>query len=139
MTSIVDVVIEMPYNSHIKYEYDEKINKIRCDRILNTSMNYPGNFGYIPNTLSGDGDPLDILMVCDYQLLPGIVIKIKFGVLLTEDEKGADEKLLVVPYKGVDPSYEHIDDYTQLPKPTLSKIKHFFTHYKDNEEDKWVR
>ena len=103
MTSIVDVIIEIPYNSHIKYEYDEKINKIRCDRILNTSMNYPGNYGYIPNTLSGDGDPLDILMVCDYQLLPGIVIKSKIiGVLLTEDEKGADEKLLVVPYKGVD-------------------------------------
>lgn len=139
MTSIIDVMIEIPYNSYVKYEYDDKEKKIRCDRVLNTAMSYPGNYGFIPNTLSGDGDPLDILLVSDYPLLPGILIKSRIvGVLLTQDEKGNDEKLIMVPSNNVDPSYSNITNYDELPKHILSKIKHFFTHYKDNEENKWV-
>jgi inorganic pyrophosphatase len=140
MTEGIDVMIEIPYNSYIKYEYDEKVGKIRCDRILNTSMCYPGNYGFIPNTLSGDGDPLDILLISDYSLHPGIVINARIiGVLLTNDEKGDDEKIIMVPDDSVDTSYSEIDNYDQLPKITLSKIKHFFTHYKDNEQKKWVK
>jgi len=139
MTSI-DVMIEIPYNSYIKYEYDEKIKAIRCDRILNTSMCYPGNYGFIPNTLSGDGDPLDILLLSDYPLFPGTIIKARIiGVLLTVDEKGDDEKIIMVPCSSVDPTYYDIHNYDQLSKITLSKIKHFFTHYKDNETTKWVK
>lgn len=140
MTSIVDVLIEIPYNSFVKYEYDDKLNKIRCDRILNTSMLYPGNYGYIPNTLAGDGDPIDILMICDYPIYPGVIVECKIiGVLMMSDEKGEDEKLLVIPSNNVDPSYNHITNYTDLPKCTLSKIKHFFEHYKDNETTKWCK
>ena len=140
MTSLVDVIIEIPYNSYVKYEYDSNLNKIRCDRVLNTSMCYPGNYGYIPNTLSGDGDPLDILLVSEYPLYPGVVIKSRIiGVLLTEDEKGDDEKIIAVPAKEVDPSYTDVINYLDLPKITIKKIMHFFTHYKDNEENKWVR
>lgn len=140
MTDITDVIIEIPYNSYVKYEFDDKTSRIRCDRILNTSMCYPGNYGFVPNTLSGDGDPLDILLISDYQLYPGVIIKARIvGVLLTEDEKGDDEKMIMVPHNSVDPSYNEITDYTDLPKITLSKIRHFFTHYKDNEENKWVR
>ena len=83
MNEYVDIIIEIPYNTFVKYEYDDSIGKIRCDRILNTSMLYPGNYGYIPNTLSGDGDPIDILLVCDYAIYPGIVIETKIiGVLM---------------------------------------------------------
>ena len=135
MTFPVDVIIEIPRNSYVKYEYDEKSDRIRCDRILNTSMCYPGNYGFIPNTLSGDGDPLDILLISDYSLHPGVIIKARIiGVLLTKDEKGDDEKIIMVPDNSVDPSYNDITDYTELPEIISNKIKHFFTHYKDNEE-----
>ena len=140
MTSLTDVIIEIPYNSFVKYEYDEQLGKIRCDRILNTSMLYPGNYGYIPNTLAGDDDPIDILMICDYPIYPGVVVSCKIiGVLMMSDEKGEDEKLLVIPSSEVDTSYTDINNYTDLPKCTLSKIKHFFEHYKDNETTKWCK
>ena len=136
----VDMIVEIPYNSFVKYEYDKTNNKIRCDRILNTAMNYPGNYGYIPNTLSGDGDPLDILLITEYQLYPGIIVEVKIiGVLLTEDEKGTDEKIIAVPSYNVDPSFRDINNYTDLPKWTITKIQHFFEHYKDNEENKWIK
>ena len=138
MSKLVDVVIEIPYNSYVKYEYDEIIDKIRCDRILNTSMLYPGNYGYIPNTIAGDGDPLDILMICEYPIFPGVVIETKVvGVLIMEDEKGLDEKLIVVPSSSVDKNYNDVNELDDLPRLTLNKIKHFFTHYKDNDEGKW--
>jgi inorganic pyrophosphatase len=136
----VDMIVEIPYNSYVKYEYDKIENKIRCDRILNTAMNYPGNYGYIPNTLSGDGDPLDILVITEYQLYPGIIIEVKIiGVLLTEDEKGQDEKIIAVPSYKVDPNYRDVNNYNDLPKWTITKIQHFFEHYKDNEDNKWVK
>ena len=137
--TIVDIIIEIPYNSFVKYEYDKQKKIMRCDRVLHTAMSYPGNYGYIPDTLSGDGDPLDILMICEYPIYPGTIVQAKIiGVLLTKDEKGNDEKILAVPAPLVDPNYSHIQNYTDLPKWTLSKIKHFFKHYKDTEDNKWV-
>ena len=136
----IDMVVEIPYNSFVKYEYDGEKKMMRCDRVLHTAMAYPGNYGFFPNTLAGDGDPLDVLMICDYAIYPGIHVKVKIiGVLITKDEKGDDEKILVVPNIKVDPNYTNINDYNDLPKWTLSKIKHFFEHYKDTECDKWVQ
>ena len=134
-----DVIIEIPLNTFIKYEYDNIFKGIRCDRVLNTSMVYPGNYGYIPNTVAGDGDPLDALVICDYALMPGCIIKCKIiGVLLTKDEKGDDEKLILVPHSTIDKNYSDIDTIENLPSSLLIKIKHFFTHYKDNEPNKFV-
>ena len=102
-------------------------------------MGYPGNYGYIPNTISGDNDPIDVLLICDYPIYPGVIVNVKIiGVLLTTDEHGNDEKILVVPSPKVDPNFNDIHHYTDLPKHTISKIKHFFQHYKDTEEHKWV-
>lgn len=135
----IDAIVEIPYNSFVKYEFDKKQNKMRCDRVLHTAMAYPGNYGYFPDTLSGDGDPLDVLIISEYPLYPGTIIKVKIiGVLLTTDEKGEDEKMIVVPERNVDPNYSHINDIKDVPKWTLSKIKHFFEHYKDTEKNKWV-
>jgi inorganic pyrophosphatase len=135
----VDMIVEIPYNSNIKYEYDKNMDKIRVDRILNTSMLYPGNYGYIPNTLSGDGDPLDVLLITDYPILPGSIVDVRIiGVLYTVDEKGEDEKIIAVPTNDVDSSYENISSLNDLSPITLKKIKHFFTHYKDNDKNKWV-
>ena len=140
MSQTVDVIIEIPYNTFVKYEYDEEFKMMRCDRILNTSMLYPGNYGYIPNTLAGDGDPLDILLFCDYPIYPGVIINTKIiGVLLMDDEKGQDEKVIVVPSVNVDTSYKNINELSDLPKSTVTKIKHFFEHYKDNETEKWCK
>ena len=134
------MMVEIPYNSFVKYEFDKKINTMRVDRVLHTAMAYPGNYGYFPNTLSGDGDPLDVLLICEYPIFPGIYVKVKIiGVLLTEDEQGADEKIIVVPNSKVDPNYTNINDITDLPQWTISKIKHFFAHYKDTETNKWVQ
>ena len=137
--SYIDAIIEIPYNSFVKYEIDKKEKKMRCDRVLHTEMSYPGNYGYFPNTLSGDGDALDVLVISEYPLYPGTIIKVKIvGVLMTKDEKGADEKIIAIPAPNVDPNYSHINDIKDIPKWTLSKIKHFFEHYKDTEENKWV-
>jgi inorganic pyrophosphatase len=136
----VDMIVEVPNGSNVKYEYDKELNKIRCDRILNTAMGYPGNYGFIPKTLSGDGDPLDILLVSDFVLVPGSIINVKIiGVLLTEDEKGDDEKIIAIPSSKIDPRMNNINNYKDLSNWTLSRIDHFFTHYKDNEEEKWVK
>jgi inorganic pyrophosphatase len=137
---ITDMIVEIPYQSAIKYEYDEISNKMRCDRILHTAMAYPGNYGYFPNTLSGDGDPLDVLLISDYAIYPGTIINVKIiGVLQTEDEKGQDEKIIAVPTENIDPSYKNINDIKDLPVYTCNKIRHFFEHYKDMEPNKWVK
>jgi len=136
----LDMIVEVPYNSSVKYEYDEKNKCMRCDRKLHTSMMYPGNYGYIPNTEAGDGDPLDILMISDYSIYPGILVKVRIiGVLITKDEKGMDEKMLAVPVKEVDPAYNEICTYKDLPLWSLKKIRHFFEHYKETETNKWVK
>lgn len=135
---IIDAIIEIPYNSNIKYEYDEKYDKLRCDRIINTSMLYPGNYGYIPNTLAGDNDPLDILVLCDYSINPGIIIECKIiGVLIMKDEKGLDEKIIAIPSNNVDINSEKINNLDDIQENLLSKIYHFFQHYKDNDKNKW--
>ena len=134
------MIVEIPYNTNIKYEFDKKLGKIRCDRIISTSMIYPGNYGYFPNTLSGDNDPLDVLLISNFQLYPNCVISVKIiGVLITKDESGEDEKIIAVPSNNVDNSYENINDINDLQDNTLKKIKHFFQHYKDNNKSKWVK
>jgi len=136
----IQAVIEIPYQTCVKYEYDENYEKLRCDRILNTSMLYPGNYGYIPNTLGGDGDPLDILVLCDYQLYPGTIIECKvIGVLLMEDEKGIDEKIISVPSESVDLNSKFINDLNDISEIILKKIKHFFEYYKMNDKNKWCK
>ena len=140
MTDITDVIIEVPFNTNIKYEIDKKTKLLRADRIVHTSMMYPGNYGYIPDTLADDGDPLDILMIHDTPLLPMTIVKVKIiGVLLLEDEAGIDDKIIVVPHKKVDATYENINDINDIPKHQLNKIQHFFQHYKDLEPNKWVK
>lgn len=136
----IDCLIEVSKGSNVKYEFDKKLKMLRCDRILHTSMSYPGNYGYIDNTLSQDGDPIDVLVVCEFPLVPLSLISIKIiGVLMMTDEKGLDEKLIAVPTNDVDPTSEEINDLSDLPKSTVSKIKHFFEHYKDTEKNKWVK
>ena len=134
------MIVEIPFNSSVKYEFDKELNQMRCDRLLSTSMLYPGNYGYIDGTLSGDGDPLDILLVCDYAIYPGTVVNVKVvGVLLTTDEKGEDEKLIAVPSNAVDPSFADINTLDDLGTMMTKRILHFFEHYKDIDENKWVK
>ena len=136
----IDCLIEVSKGSNVKYEFDKKMNMLRCDRILHTSMSYPGNYGYIDKTLSEDGDPIDVLLVCDFPLQPLSLITIKLiGVLMMTDEKGIDEKLIAVPTEDVDPASKDINSLDDLPKSMLAKIKHFFEHYKDTEPKKWVK
>ena len=135
-----DVIIEIPYGSSCKYEFDEELKCMRLDRILSTAMSYPGNYGYIPHTLAGDGDPLDVLVVSDKSMFPGVVCKCKIlGALVTEDEKGLDQKLIAVPINKVDARMENVNQLSDLPKVTLEIIKDFFTHYKNQEKGKWVK
>jgi inorganic pyrophosphatase len=137
----VNVVIEIPMDAGpIKYEFDKETNAIVVDRFMPTSMSYPCNYGFIPNTLSGDGDPVDVLVYSNHPIVPGAVIKVKpIGVLLTEDEKGSDEKLLAVPANKIDPFFADINSYKQLPEIVIKKIEHFFENYKKLESGKWVK
>jgi inorganic pyrophosphatase len=131
---VIEVFIEIAKNSHIKYEYDTEKKALTCDRILHTPFKYQFNYGFIPNTLSEDGDPLDVVVVMDDELVPGCYIKCKIlGYLETEDDEGNDPKLIMCPCKKVDPTYSHINHIYDLPYMTLEKIKYFFTHYKDLE------
>jgi len=136
----VHALIEIPYGSSIKYEIDKDSGAIWVDRVMYSAMYYPANYGFVPNTLAADGDPADILVLCDYALQPGSVIKSRLiGVLVMEDESGMDEKLLAVPVSKVDPTYDNIQDISDLPKHTLDKIKNFFETYKMLEPNKWVK
>lgn len=135
---MVDMIVEIPYNSFVKYEHDKETGRIRCDRILNTAMTYPGNYGYFPKTLASDGDALDVLLVTDYALVPGTIIECKIlGVLMMKDEAGVDEKIIAVPTPRVDSNYAHINSLQDLSPMMLTKIQHFFTHYKDTDPEKW--
>ncbi|WPX96944.1 inorganic diphosphatase [Candidatus Bandiella euplotis] len=136
----VNAIIEISMNSGpIKYEFDKDTEALVVDRFMNTSMQYPCNYGFIPHTLSGDGDPADILVYTSYPILPKSVISVRpIGVLLTEDEKGQDEKILAVPGHKIDPYFSKIENYTDLPEVLLQKIEHFFKRYKDLENGKWV-
>lgn len=137
----VNVVIEVPIGGEpIKYEMDKEAGALVVDRFLYTAMRYPGNYGFIPHTLSGDGDPCDAIIANTRALVPGAVISCRVvGVLFMQDESGNDEKILMVPSAKLTRRYEAINDYTDLPEITLQQIEHFFTHYKDLESNKWVK
>jgi inorganic pyrophosphatase len=137
----VNVVIEVPIGGEpIKYEMDKKVGALVVDRFLYTSMRYPGNYGFIPHTLSGDGDPCDVIVANTRAIIPGAIMSCKIvGVLLMEDEAGGDEKLLAVPSAKLTQRYAKIENYTDLPEITLKQIEHFFAHYKDLEPKKWVK
>jgi inorganic pyrophosphatase len=137
----VNVIIEVPIGSDpIKYELDKESGALFVDRFLHTSMHYPCNYGFIPNTLSDDGDPLDVLVIGRRPIHPGAVMSVRpVGVLLMEDESGMDEKILAVPSSKLHPFYENVNEYTDVPAILLKQISHFFEHYKDLEENKWVK
>jgi inorganic pyrophosphatase len=137
----VNVIIEVPVGGEpVKYEFDKKSGAIFVDRILHTPMRYPANYGFIPHTLSDDGDPLDCLVVARSPFVPGCVVRARpIAVLILEDEAGGDEKILAVPDKSTFPYYEHVQEAEDLPAIVKQQIEHFFTHYKDLEPEKWVR
>lgn len=136
----LNVVIEIPYGSNIKYEIDKESGAVVVDRVMYSAMFYPANYGFVPNTLSDDGDPADVLVINEYPLQAGSVIKARLiGVLIMEDESGMDEKLIAVPISKIDPRYENIKSLEDLPKITLDRIKNFFETYKMLEPNKWVK
>ena len=136
----INVLIEVPANSAVKYELDKDSGAVVVDRILFTPMFYPCNYGFMPNTLSDDGDPVDVLVVGRHELAPGSVIRcVPVGVLMMEDEKGGDEKIVAVPHKKIDAQYDGITSYTDLPQNLVDQIGHFFERYKDLEPGKWVK
>ncbi len=137
----INVIIEIPANhAPIKYEIDKEADALFVDRFLGTAMFYPANYGFIPNTLSEDGDPLDVLVVTPHPVVPGAVIRSRpVGMLMMEDDAGIDAKLIAVPHDKLSPLYKDIKDYTDLPELLLRQIEHFFTHYKDLEAGKWVK
>lgn len=137
----VNVVIEVPIGGEpIKYEMDKEAGALVVDRFLYTAMRYPGNYGFIPHTLSDDGDPCDVIIANTRAIVPGAVMSCRVvGVLLMQDESGGDEKILAVPSATLTKRYESVNDYTDLPEITLQQIEHFFTHYKDLEPNKWVK
>jgi inorganic pyrophosphatase len=137
----VNVIIEVPIGGEpIKYEMDKEAGALFVDRFLHTSMRYPGNYGFIPHTLSGDGDPIDVLICNTRELVPGCVVNVRpIGVLLMEDNAGVDEKIIAVPSPKLTKRYEKVLNYTELPQITLDQVAHFFEHYKDLEPGKWVK
>eukprot|EP01037_Dinobryon_pediforme_P010086 gene10086-10154_t len=137
----VNVVIEVPIGGEpIKYEMDKDSGALVVDRFLYTSMRYPGNYGFIPHTLSDDGDPCDVIIANTRAIVPGAVMSCRIvGVLLMEDEAGGDEKLIAVPSSKLTKRYDNVKNYTDLPDITLKQIEHFFEHYKDLEPNKWVK
>jgi len=137
----INVIIEVPVGGEpIKYELDKHSGALHVDRFLYTPMRYPGNYGFVPHTLSDDGDPVDVLVANTRVLLPGCVINCRpIGVLIMEDDGGEDEKIIAVPSSKVTQRYESIKDHTDLPDITRQQIQHFFEHYKDLEPGKWVR
>ena len=137
---LVNVLIEVPLDSRVKYEFDKETEMITVDRFLFFDKGYPANYGFIPDTLSGDGDPVDVLVLCPLPLAPGVVIEAKpIGMLETEDEKGQDAKLVAVPTEKVNPEYGRYNDISELPEEITEKIKFFFENYKKNEPGKWVK
>jgi inorganic pyrophosphatase len=137
----VNVIIEVPIGGEpIKYELDKEAGTLVVDRILYTSMRYPGNYGFIPHTLSQDGDPCDVLIANTRTIVPGAVMSVRpVGVLLMEDEAGGDEKIIAVPGPKITQRYDRIQIYTDMPEITMKQIEHFFEHYKDLEPNKWVK
>ena len=136
-----NVIIEIPMNADpIKYEVDKESGAIFVDRFMGTAMHYPCNYGYIPNTLSNDGDPVDVLVITPFPLIPGVVVRCRaIGVLKMTDESGEDAKVLAVPVDKILPIYKHWQKPEDLQDLRLQQIQHFFEHYKDLEPGKWVK
>ena len=137
----VNVIVEVPVGGHpIKYEMDKEAGTLVVDRFLYTPMTYPGNYGFVPHTLSEDGDPIDVLIASTRPLVPGCVINVRpIGVLKMEDNSGKDEKIIAVPSPKLTQRYDKVRNYNDLPDITLQQIQHFFEHYKDLEKGKWVK
>ena len=137
----LNVIIEVPLGGEpIKYEIDKASGAMFVDRYLYTSMRYPCNYGFVPHTLSLDGDPIDVMVVGQRALVPGAVVRARpIGVLLMEDDGGEDEKILAVPHQKLTRFYEKVQNYTDLPDTLIDRTSHFFQHYKDLEPNKWVK
>jgi len=137
----VNVIVEVAIGGEpIKYEMDKEAGTLIVDRFLYTPMRYPGNYGFVPHTLSDDGDPIDVLIANTRPIIPGAVINVRpVGVLKMRDDGGHDEKIIAVPTPKLTKRYEKVHNYTDLPQITLDQIKHFFEHYKDLEPGKWVK
>ena len=137
----INVIIEVGANSlPVKYEFDKDSGAVFVDRFIQTPMRYPANYGFIPHTLMGDGDPADVMVITRYPLVPGCVISCRpIGVLNMEDESGMDEKIIAVPKKKADPYYAKVEDISDLQDIVVSQIKHFFERYKDLDVGKWVK
>jgi len=137
----LNVIIEVPIGGEpIKYELDKASGALIVDRFLYTPMRYPGNYGFVPHTLCGDGDPLDAIIMNSRPVVPGAIVRSRpVGVLFMEDDGGMDEKLICVPHHKLTSSYDHINDIEDMNKIQLEKVKHFFCHYKDLEPNKWVK
>lgn len=137
----VNVIIENPMGGEpVKYEMDKETGMMVVDRFLHTSMYYPGNYGFIPHTLSGDGDPVDAIVIGRTPVMPGAILPAKpVGVLMMEDESGMDEKIICTPVPRLHPYHDNINDYTDLRPILRDQIEHFFAHYKDLEKGKWSK
>ncbi len=137
----VNVVIEVPVGSEpVKYELDKDSGAIFVDRFLHTAMFYPCNYGFVPHTLSDDGDPVDVLVAGPQPVVPGAIVRARpIGVLIMDDEKGEDEKVLAVPADALHPYYSDVHSWRDLPQILIDQIAHFFQHYKDLEKGKWVK
>ncbi len=137
----INVIIEIPAHSDpVKYELDKETGAMFVDRFMSTAMHYPCNYGYVPHTLSKDGDPVDVLVVTPYPLIPGSVIQCRpVGVLKMADESGDDAKILAVPVDKLCKSYRKVASFRDINEGELNRIAHFFEHYKDLDEGKWVR
>jgi len=137
----VNVIIEIPAHSDpVKYEVDKDSGAVFVDRFMSTAMFYPCNYGYVPHTLSEDGDPVDVLVVTPHALISGSVIRVRpVGVLKMTDESGVDAKILAMPVSKLTDRYDHINNIADVPESLLNQIAHFFEHYKDLEKGKWVK
>jgi len=137
----VNVIIEVPVGGEpIKYELDKHSGTLVVDRFLYTSMRYPGNYGFVPHTLSGDGDPIDVLVANQRAIVPGAVVAVRpVAIFFMQDEKGVDEKIIAVPVSRLTRRYDQVQNLKDMPPITLEQIEHFFSHYKDLEPSKWVK
>ncbi len=137
---LVNMFVEIPMNSSVKYELDEETCLVKVDRFLYTSMSYPFNYGFIPGTKSEDGDPIDLLLISREPIMPGTIIEAKpIGMLIMQDEEGPDSKIIAVPKEKLDPIYGAWNNVNDIPDFLKKKISHFFEHYKELEPGKWVK
>ncbi|WP_346906401.1 inorganic diphosphatase [uncultured Roseibium sp.] len=137
----INVIVEVSVGGEpIKYEMDKEAGAMYVDRFLYTPMRYPGNYGFVPHTLCGDGDPIDVVVVNQRPVVPGAIMNCRpIGVLIMEDESGQDEKIIAVPSHKLTKRYDKVHSVDDLPEITISQVKHFFEHYKDLEPGKWVK